>query len=981
MNKTLSILGMSLLTVACSDGGKTDTAGDGSPQSPNLTNPESSIVRQIQSSPLLDDGCVNGGSVFEFGFDFNANGALDDAEVDSERTKILCHGEEGQVGYSAFQIWTMAGNEGSEADFLASLVGTNGVSGDDGSSAYDIWLAAGNTGTEVDFLASLVGTAGHAGTDGLSAYEIWLAAGNAGSEADFLASLEGADGNTGTDGSNGLSAPAITSSSFFYINENTQESYTVTAFDADEGDELSFAIVGGEDAELFDINTESGIISFKDSPDYEVPTDRDENNVYEIDLSVTDGTYTTTKALLVKVRNFEIIPAISTVGINSTPANEEYYTAGEIVIATVTFDYPVSVVGSPQLALTMGDQVRIANYLPDDSNETVFHFSYSVVAEDREGEGIRINENALSLNGSIIASTNLLDGLAASLMSEGVVSDQLVEDEAPVLIGSSTTSKFSQIIPAIGLDNQNVEQLANTVIIDKEGDGDNDILYISDEYQEVSWLINDNGEINQLQREATNFFHINSAVNAAYINEDEFADILVVNDGLKPFPTRDQNNMTIYLSDGLEGYNSQTLNFRTSEFSSDSAYFVDMDDDKDLDIVVSIARGLDVDFDEDLGIGTGVKNLTGRILILINDGSNVFSENNVRYAGELADKSGYMLNVVDLDGDKKPEIIATSASGSHQAKLFKNMTKASDSVILKEQELGFNLDATGKKSVHLDSNGDGLQDILISGPRTAVGSETVLNPNSLTLLKTNKTTGEEGEIIFSFDVIDFNVPSSIGILGAGDLDGDDIDDFAYKTLTYSAWYKGDGAGGFTKFDRSHFRTNDQAELSMELSIGNLTGNKINDNDLNDVVSLLGRGNDKYDSTQACNWCLDIWQNTPSYDLKLPAHTAADTILTEFTAEDVDSNVTFSLSGPDHLLFAVDAEGKLSVTVSLDYEDPQDSAATMMENADEATNLNAVADDNFYQLSIVISDGPNSVSTPITVLVTDVVVEEAAEVIE
>jgi hypothetical protein len=59
-----------------------------------------------------------------------------------------------------------------------SLVGPAGT-GSDGDSAYDIWLSAGNTGTEADFLASLVGAQGAAGADGAN----------------------GADGTNGTDGS------------------------------------------------------------------------------------------------------------------------------------------------------------------------------------------------------------------------------------------------------------------------------------------------------------------------------------------------------------------------------------------------------------------------------------------------------------------------------------------------------------------------------------------------------------------------------------------------------------------------------------------------------------------------------------------------------------------------------------------------------------------------------------------------------------
>ncbi|MFN6316131.1 MAG: hypothetical protein ACK4VJ_05715 [Rhodoluna sp.] len=130
-------------------------------------------------------------------------------------------GSDGANGASAYQLWLDAGNGGTPEEFLESLIGpagidgtdgtdgtngtngingTNGVDGAAGLSAYELWVAQGNPGTEADFLASLVGADGSNGTDGTngadgkSAYEIWLEAGNTGTEADFLASLKGADG-------------------------------------------------------------------------------------------------------------------------------------------------------------------------------------------------------------------------------------------------------------------------------------------------------------------------------------------------------------------------------------------------------------------------------------------------------------------------------------------------------------------------------------------------------------------------------------------------------------------------------------------------------------------------------------------------------------------------------------------------------------------------------------------------------------------
>ena len=88
---------------------------------------------------------------------------------------------QGPAGESAYQVWLDAGNKGTEADFLSSLVGATGAPGTKGDT--------GNTGAT-----------GPAGPAGESAYQVWLDAGHTGTQADFLASLKGANGKDGKDG-------------------------------------------------------------------------------------------------------------------------------------------------------------------------------------------------------------------------------------------------------------------------------------------------------------------------------------------------------------------------------------------------------------------------------------------------------------------------------------------------------------------------------------------------------------------------------------------------------------------------------------------------------------------------------------------------------------------------------------------------------------------------------------------------------------
>jgi Ca2+-binding RTX toxin-like protein len=85
------------------------------------------------------------------------------------------------------------------------------------------------------------------------------------------------------------------------VAENTTAVTTVTATDADLGDTLTYAISGGADAALFDIDTATGALSFKVAPNFEAPTDAGANNVYDVEVEVSDGALSDTQAIAVTV--------------------------------------------------------------------------------------------------------------------------------------------------------------------------------------------------------------------------------------------------------------------------------------------------------------------------------------------------------------------------------------------------------------------------------------------------------------------------------------------------------------------------------------------------------------------------------------------------------------------------------------------------------------------------------------------------------
>ena len=112
--------------------------------------------------------------------------------------------------------------------------------------------------------------------------------------------------------------PVFTSSSSFSVQENQTNIGTVTATDAN-GDALSFSISGGTDQAKFSIHSATGALGFTSPPDFENPTDSDLNNVYQVTVTVSDGTHSVQQAVSVTVTDVsESTPNNPPSGLSST---------------------------------------------------------------------------------------------------------------------------------------------------------------------------------------------------------------------------------------------------------------------------------------------------------------------------------------------------------------------------------------------------------------------------------------------------------------------------------------------------------------------------------------------------------------------------------------------------------------------------------------------------------------------------------------
>jgi len=133
-----------------------------------------------------------------------------------------------------------------------------------------------------------------------------------------------------TDVDDGNAAPVFTSSSKASVAENTTAVATLMATDAD-GDTLTYSITGGADQALFNLDTKSGALIFNSAPDFEMPTDSNGDNAYDVEVTASDNQGSDTPlTLTVSVTNTNEAPTLT----GATKANVSENSTGIIYTAT-----------------------------------------------------------------------------------------------------------------------------------------------------------------------------------------------------------------------------------------------------------------------------------------------------------------------------------------------------------------------------------------------------------------------------------------------------------------------------------------------------------------------------------------------------------------------------------------------------------------------------------------------------------------------
>ena len=123
----------------------------------------------------------------------------------------------------------------------------------------------------------------------------------------ILAACGGGGGGGGSSADSGYgtapanTAPTINNSTNDYsIVEASTSGFSVSASDA-EGNSITYS-VSGNDASSMAVSS-TGVVTFTSTPDFETPGDANSDNVYSFNVSVTDGTLSTSEAFTITVTN------------------------------------------------------------------------------------------------------------------------------------------------------------------------------------------------------------------------------------------------------------------------------------------------------------------------------------------------------------------------------------------------------------------------------------------------------------------------------------------------------------------------------------------------------------------------------------------------------------------------------------------------------------------------------------------------------
>ncbi len=350
-----------------------------------------------------------------------------------------------QIDFSYNNVETLTGDDDLSVNERFSGINTGSIKQLYGNQAeFDLSDEAGNNSFSFQ-VGDKTDNQGHRGFEGISGWG-WLNHSNADQyvyHSDWLFTVDPEE--LINEGPSFTNLPQNGVLSIMEDSINVIDINATDDFDG-EGRGLQYSIVGGQDQDLFNIDQDTGELSFKDAPDFQNPLDHDSDNKYNLKLQVTDldGAFTD-KDLSVMVENPNPVPNSGTiVGSSSITegSNAHYQVKLDGVVHEDTFVTIKINNGTANLA----DEFRLdrVDYLSNPVTENVQLGEegqlYTATLSDRNNAFYWWNEGYTGFSGDLDELPVGVNSLTDDFQVSGAEGNHLV---VKIDAGSDTSNSFT----------------------------------------------------------------------------------------------------------------------------------------------------------------------------------------------------------------------------------------------------------------------------------------------------------------------------------------------------------------------------------------------------------------------------------------------------------------------------------------------------------------------------------------------------------
>ena len=221
-------------------------------------------------------------------------------------------------------------------------------------------------------------------------------------------------------------APTIDSDGTVSVDENNTVVISVSGNDVDE-DTLIYSISGGSDGDFFQIDSSSGELSLLNKADFELPSDADTDNKYEVEVTADDGNgNTVSQNLVVTVIDKDSVITLSSLSLDENSAGANIGSLGSYIddtSATDTVSYSVAGNGSELFEVVEGELKLKADSSAD--FETLSSYELTITATSGTANTAfdfnitinDVNDSPTAINLSSIGVSEKIDGAVVGTIS------------------------------------------------------------------------------------------------------------------------------------------------------------------------------------------------------------------------------------------------------------------------------------------------------------------------------------------------------------------------------------------------------------------------------------------------------------------------------------------------------------------------------------------------------------------------------------